>query len=282
MTMRLLVVEGNTREGRAAHEAIYGLSPSASYAAVLQQIAPDARCDIVCPADLDATLPAAAALADYDGVVLTGSSLHLWQRVPAIDRQIELMRAVYASGVPAFGSCWGLQMGAVAAGGDVQTNPNGREIGFARNIAVLPAGEGHPLLAGRPRAFTAPAIHLDAITTLPPDCTVLASNALTRVQAAEIRHDGGTFWGVQYHPEFSIAELTAILRRLTGLMVAEGFAPDEEAARAHVADLATARERPDAAWRHGLDAQILDDGLRVTEIRNFLIARVRPHKAART
>ena len=282
MVLRLLVVEGNTREGRAAHEATFGLTPSASYAAVLREIVPDAGCDIVCPADPDATLPEATTLADYDGVVLTGSSLHLWQREPAIDRQIELMRAVYASRVPAFGSCWGLQMGAVAAGGDVRANPNGREIGFARNIAVLPAGEGHPLLAGRPAAFTAPAIHLDAVTTLPSDCTVLASNALTPVQAAEIRHGGGTFWGVQYHPEFSIAELTAILGRLTALMVAEGFAADEGAARAHIADLATAPERSDAAWRHGLDAQVLDDGLRLTEIRNFIDRRVRPHRAART
>lgn len=282
MTIRLLVVEGNTREGRAAHEATFGLTPSASYATVLCDLAPDSTCDVVCPADADAALPSAVSLGDYDGVVLTGSALHLWQRDAAVTRQIELMRAVYASRVPAFGSCWGIQMGAVAAGGDVQPNPNGREIGFARNIAVLPAGEDHPLLAGRPRAFTAPAIHLDAITTLPPDCTVLASNALTPVQAAEIRHDGGTFWGVQYHPEFSIPELTAILGRITGLMVAEGFVTDEPAARAYIADLAAAPGRPDAAWRHGLDAQVLDDGLRLTEIRNFIDMRVRPRRAART
>lgn len=276
MTIRLLVVEGNTREGRAAHETTFGLTPSASYATVLRQIAADSACDIVCPADPDATLPDSGGLAGYDGVVLTGSTLHLWRREPAVDRQVELMRAVYASGVPAFGSCWGLQIGAVAAGGDVQPNPNGREIGFARDIFVLPTGEDHPLLAGRPRAFTAPAIHLDAVTTLPPDCSVLASNALTPVQAAEIRHEGGTFWGVQYHPEFSLAELVAILGRLTGLMVEEGFAVDEVAARAHLADLSRAPAHRDAAWRHGLDRQVLDDGQRVIEIRNFIDRQIRP------
>ena len=35
----------------------------------------------------------------------------------AVTRQIELMRAVYAAGVPCFGSCWGIQVGAAAAGG---------------------------------------------------------------------------------------------------------------------------------------------------------------------
>ncbi len=60
----------------------------------------------------------------------------------------------------------------------------------------------HPLLEGRPLAFDAPAIHLDAIAELPGQATVLASNEMAPVQAAEIRHEGGLFWGVQYHPDF--------------------------------------------------------------------------------
>ena len=125
MGLRFLVVEGNVREAREAHRAAYGMTPSESYAAVLLGIAPDGACDIAFPADEGANLPDPAGLCAYDGIVLTGSALHIYDPAPAVRRQIDLMRAVYASGTPCFGSCWGLQVGAVAAGGEVRRNPNG-------------------------------------------------------------------------------------------------------------------------------------------------------------
>src|SRR3712207_4758104 len=161
MALRFLVVEGNAREARMAHKAAYGLMPSESYAAVLQGIEPGSVCDLAFPADDGANLPDPAGLQSYDGVVLTGSALNLYDRTPAILRQIDLMRAIYASGTPAFGSCWGLQVGAAAAGGDVAKNPRGRQLGFARRITLTEAGRAHPMLAGRPAAYHAPAIHPD-------------------------------------------------------------------------------------------------------------------------
>jgi GMP synthase (glutamine-hydrolysing) len=217
-------------------------------------------------------------------VVLTGSHLHLYHGGDAVTRQVELMRAVYASGVPAFGSCWGIQIGAAAAGGDVRANPAGREIGFARNLSATEAGRGHPLLRGRPPAFACPAVHLDAVTAAPPDCTVLAANPVSGIQAAEIRHGGGVFWGVQYHPEFDLFELACILERMTGVLVAEGFCADEAAAGSYVRDLKALHADParrDLAWRHGLDEEVLDPVRRTAEIRNFVEARVTPHAVAR-
>ena len=52
----------------------------------------------------------------------------LRDRLAAEVPEIELMRAVYASGTPAFGSCWGVQVGAVAArgrGGEKPHRPPG-------------------------------------------------------------------------------------------------------------------------------------------------------------
>ena len=111
MGLRFLVVEGNTREARDRHAVEFGLTPSQSYAAVLERITPGAVCDLAFPADEGANLPDPAGVASYDGVALTGSALHVYQLEPAVSRQIELMRAVYTSGVPAFGSCWGLVSG---------------------------------------------------------------------------------------------------------------------------------------------------------------------------
>ncbi|GEO17267.1 type 1 glutamine amidotransferase [Microvirga aerophila] len=284
MGLRFLVVEGNTRGARQAHKDAYGLMPSESYAAVLQHIEPDAICDLAFPADEGANLPEASGLEAYDGIVLTGSHLSIYDRTPDILRQIDLMRAVYASRTPCFGSCWGIQIAAVAADGEVRPNPVGREVGFARRLTPTDSGRSHPLLEGRPAAFDAPAIHLDMVTALPGDCTVLATNAVSAVQAAEIRHEGGVFWGVQYHPEFSLGELAVILGRRTEILIREGFCRTPEDAAAYVADLAALHERPDTfdlAWRHGLDAEVLDPVRRTREIRNFVEHRVKREKSAR-
>ena len=105
MGLRFLVVEGNTRGARQAHREAYGLMPSESYAAVIQAIAGEAVCDIAFPADPGANLPDAAGLESYDGIVLTGSHLNIYDRTPDILSQIDLMRAIYASRTPSFGSC---------------------------------------------------------------------------------------------------------------------------------------------------------------------------------
>ena len=282
--IRILVVEGNMREAREAHVRGYGETPGASYASVLRQLEPSAICDIAMPADEGANLPDPAGLQSYDGIFLTGSSLHIYQIAPPVLRQIELMRAIYKSGTPCFGSCWGLQMGAVAAGGTVLANPAGREIGFARRIVPTEAGSRHKLLHGRPSSFDAPAIHLDAVILPPSQSTVLAANAGTPVQAAEICHDGGVFWGVQYHPEFSLTETASILRRLAEPLMREGFRRSQEDVARYCDDLVSLDEdasRTDLAWAHGLDEQVLDPMLRLTEIRNFLRERVRPGMSER-
>ena len=175
-------------------------------------------------------------------------------------------------------------MGAMASGGDVQANPLGREVGIARHIVKTDAGQTHPLLLGRPASWDAPAIHLDLITTLPDDITVLAKNNLTPVQAAEIRQDGGVFWGVQYHPEFSLVELSVILDRYKPTLLAEGFLRSEEEHAAYVQELRAMGEDPDRfdlAWKHGLNAEILQEDRRLTEIRNFITHYVKPTKSAR-
>jgi GMP synthase (glutamine-hydrolysing) len=283
--LRFLIVDGNPQDRREAHVRDYGLSPGDAYGTTLLSLAPPGSSYDVClPALEGANLPNGTGIAEYDGVALTGSSLHLWNREPAVERQIALAREVFRTGVPFLGSCWGVQMAAVAAGGDVRKNPLGRELAFARNIAPTAAGRDHPLLAGRPAAFDAPAIHLDVITTPPPDCTVLAANALAPVQAAEIRHERGVFWGIQYHPEFTLREVAAILHRIATLTTAEGFFRTEDEARAYAADLAALdadRRRTDIAWRYALDREVLEDARRMTELTNWIERQVKPASAAR-
>ncbi|KAF0229574.1 MAG: GMP synthase [Beijerinckiaceae bacterium] len=284
MSVRFLIIEGNIRDVRESYRAGTGVSPAEGYGNVLLGIAGGGSYDILNATDADASLPKGKMFKDYDAVVITGSALNLWKQEPESMRQVEVARAVYRANVPFFGSCWGLQVAAVAAGGDVQPNPRGREMGFARRITPLAAGLKHPLLAGRPVSFDAPCSHLDEVSTLPPDATLLASNAVSQVQAAEFRFEGGTFWGVQYHPEYSFAELAFLIDRRMGALMNEGFFANEAEKNSYVADLMAVGANPSLnhiAWRYALGPDLLDADQRVTELRNFIEIRVKPHAFSR-
>ena len=281
MTLHFLVVEGNTAAGREEYRIGFGKAPNESYADALREIAPGAACDVCFPADLGADLP--ASLADYDGVFLTGSALNVYDGGPAVERQIELARSVFASGAPFFGSCWGLQVACAAAGGRVLKNPRGREIGFARRIWPTDAGRHHPLLDGRPPAYDALCSHIDVVE-LPPGGVPLASNEMASVQAAEIVFAGGRFWGVQYHPEFSFAEVAAIVERRADALAREGFAVDGNAGRAYAGDLRAldeGRATGPLTWSLGAGESVLTAKARRLELSNFIAERVLPEKSER-
>jgi GMP synthase (glutamine-hydrolysing) len=279
MALRLLVVEGNTAEGRDRHLSVSGVTPSQAYADVLKSLADDAVVDICFPADPGANIPDSAGIAGYDGVAITGSALNIWKAESASLRQVELARAVFQSRVPFFGSCWGLQVAAVAAGGQVRLNPKGRELGISRKIRLTEAGREHPLHYGRPPVFDAPTVHLDEVAILPDDIVVTATNPMTGVQAAEIRWRGGTFWGVQYHPEYSLQDVAATLTRYNSRLIEEGFYSAKPEMESHVAALESLHRDPaqtGLAWRLGIDTDILDPKMRLIEIANWLREMVRP------
>lgn len=284
MPTRLLVVEGNTAEGRAKHAAAGGTAMSEGYAALLRELMPGAVVDVCYPADSGANLPDRSGLESYDGVAITGSALNVYDAGPAVAPQIELARAVLAARTPLFGSCWGLQVITVAMGGTVAKNPKGREIGVARRIALTEAGRRHPMYAGKGPAFDAVTVHLDEVAVQAPGTTVLAANAISEVQAAELSLDGAVAWGVQYHPEFSLADIAFIMRRYGRTLVREGFFADEQALAAHADDLQALDRDPTnkpLAWRYGIDATVLDKPVRTAELANWITHQVLPMRSAR-
>lgn len=284
---RLLVVEGNTREARDSLAAAGCQVPGTLYADTLRALCPAAEVSVLAPADQDHP-PPGVGLGEFDGIAWTGSALNIYDDtpatpVPAIRRQIELMREALAAGVPVFGSCWGLQVAVVATGGAVRRNPRGREFGIARGIALTQARRTHPMYRGKRAVFAASAIHLDEVETLPPGAVPLAGNAMSTIQAAEIRWSGGEFWGVQYHPEFDLAEIGAYGDRYAEGLTREGFFASSAEAAAWAADCRAARDtrRPDLAWRLGVDGDVLDDGLRLRELSNWIESRVLRRAARR-
>lgn len=281
---RLLVIEGNSPETRAQHLAAGGVMASQGYSDLLRDILPAAVVDICFPGDRGANLPDGQALEAYDGVTITGSALHIYNNGPEVTQQIDLVRTALATGTPVFGSCWGLQILTVAAGGSVRKNPKGREIGFGRGIRLTQAGRQHPMYVGKSDVFTAITVHLDEVETLPADATVLATNAISEVQSAEIRFNGSVAWAVQYHPEYPLREIAAIVRRIGTRLIDEGFLADEADLKTYSSELeALDRNHRDKrlAWRHGIDAAILDKPERVREIANWIEFQVLPTRSKR-
>ncbi len=282
--MRFLIAESETPDARERRRANVGRSSGETYADTLRAIERDALCDMIRPAEDGAELPEREGLQAYDAVFLTGSPLHLYKDTPEVRRQLSFMRAVFASGTPSFGSCAGLQVAAVAAGGTVRENRRGHEAAFARRITPTAAGLRHKLLAGRPAAYDALSIHSNEVEHLPDDATLLATNGVTGVQAAEIRHDGGVFWGVQYHPELPLDEVAGALRQQADDLIEQGLAQDKAAVEAYAATVETLGRTParrDLAWQLGLDRQVTDPALRQAELRNFIEHLAHPARSRR-
>src|SRR6185437_4845259 len=217
---RLLVVEGNSPQTMADHVAAGGIPASKGYSDLLRELLPGAVVDICYPGDPAALLPEGASLEGYDGIAITGSSLHVYNAGPEVMRQVELVRAALKTGTPIFGSCWGIQIITAAAGGSVRKNPNGR------GIRLTEAGRKHPMYVGKLDVFNAPTVHLDEVEAVAPGTTVLATNAVSDVQSAEIRTNGSIAWAVQYHPEYPLREIAAIVRRIGPRLIEEGFFAD--------------------------------------------------------
>lgn len=281
---RLLVIEGNSPQTMAEHVAVGGVPASKGYSDLVREVLPGAMVDICYPGDPAAVLPEGESLAGYDGICITGSSLHIYNGGAEVMRQVDLVRVALATGTPIFGSCWGLQVITAAAGGSVRKNPKGREIGFGRGIRLTEAGRKHPMYVGKLDVFNAPTVHLDEVETLPPGATVLATNAVSAVQSAEIRTNGSVAWAVQYHPEYPLREVAAIVRRIGTRLIEEDFFADETDMKSFAEDLDTLDRDPDCkrlSWRHGISKNILDRKLRVSEVANWVEFQVLPTRVKR-
>jgi GMP synthase (glutamine-hydrolysing) len=281
---RLLVIEGNSPPTIAEHVSFGGTPASKGYSNLLRELLPGAAVDICYPADVKALLPDGQSLLGYDGIAITGSSLHIYNGGPEVMRQVDLVRTALGTGTPVFGSCWGLQIITVATGGAVRKNPKGREIGFGRGIRLTEAGRKHPMYIGKLDVFNAPTVHLDEVETLPPGATVLASNATSSVQSVEIKTENSVAWGVQYHPEYPLRELATIVRRIGTGLIREGFFADESDMKTFAQDLDVLDGDPECkrlSWRHGISRNVLDKKLRVSEVANWMEYQVLPTRVKR-
>lgn len=273
MSEKLLIIDGYDKPGRENLGRAGCTLAGTLYERMIRRFLPDAKITILHPADPDEALPTGTALANFDAALWTGSSLTIYHQTPDVTRQVDLARALYAAGTPSFGSCWALQIAALAAGGTCRLNPKGREFGIARKIALTDAGRAHPLYAGKAPVFDGFTSHFDDVESLPADSIHLAGNNITPVQAAIVTHEGTPFWAVQYHPEYDLREVAALTRFRKDGLVDTGYFADSAAADSFITELETLHADPlrkDIAWRLGIDHDVIDPDTRTLEVKNWI------------
>lgn len=157
-------------------------------------------------------------IAECAGVVITGSHAMVTDNLPWSVQLENWIPALLEARVPLLGICYGHQLLARAAGGEVGYHPRGKEIGTV-SIELLPAATQDPLFRSFPPRFSAHATHSQTVLQLPPGATRLASNN-HEPNHAFVLH--GCAWGVQYHPEYSAEIMRAYIRQQSTDLAATG------------------------------------------------------------
>jgi len=211
--MKALIFEGNTQQRNNTIIANDNVPYHKLFIKTIKQVNNKIQCDVAFPNNNDYKIISTSDLKKYDYVFWTGSSLNVYDKIPEVLQQIEQAKIVFESGVPFYGSCWGLQVAVMASGGIVSPCKNGIEVGIAKNIIKTIEAKNHPFLNGRNSKYSSFCVHSNETSKIPNGATLLAYNDHSNVQALEIKHKKGIFWGVQYHPEFDSNELLGSIKR---------------------------------------------------------------------
>lgn len=136
---------------------------------------------------------------EVDGLVVMGGAMgaHDDQKAPWLPAVRELIRTAADHEVPTLGICLGHQLCAVALGGDIEVNPNGRQLGLL-DVGWSADAEDDELLGGLTTPRRAMHWNDDVVAVLPNGARRLATASGGEVQA--VRY-APTVWGIQWHPE---------------------------------------------------------------------------------
>jgi GMP synthase (glutamine-hydrolysing) len=167
-----------------------------------------------------------------DAAIVFGAEAQVDQEemLPWLQHEKELVRRLLQRDVPMLGVCFGSQVLAEAAGAVVR--PAERpEIGW-NEVELTPEGLSDPVLGFLPERFEAFGYH-HYEWLLPPGGIALARSA-AGLQA--FRLGEGPFWGIQFHPEVTLEDLSSWLDNWQTDPGAVATGLDPEAIRAESAE----------------------------------------------
>ena len=282
-TLYFLIIDGYSKASRDDLNAAGMQLAWKLYGDMLQRNLPEAEYDVLLPSDPGVEMPVEKQLEKYSGILWTGCNLCIFDdKNASVAKQIALAKLCYEIGIPSYGSCWGLQVSVVAAGGKVVPNPRGKEMGIARKIRLSKEGENHPFFKGKPTVYEAYISHDDMVTEIPEGGVILAGNDFTPVQALAVTHKKGTFWSVQYHPEYTLYEMACLIIAREEKLMELGFFREPEALKTLVDKMKLLYREPDRKdlrWQLVIDDDVLSDEIKECEFRNWLRELVLPFNA---
>jgi GMP synthase (glutamine-hydrolysing) len=95
--LRILVADGTPAAMQAERET-FGIPSNASlFEAALRSQQPHIHCSSIYVAD-GQDLPVGVSLGDFDGLMFSGSPLHIYDLMPEVTRQIDFARAAFKAG----------------------------------------------------------------------------------------------------------------------------------------------------------------------------------------
>jgi len=152
----------------------------------------------LCVLDVEhgAALP---SMEDCAGAIITGSHAMVTDELPWSIKLEKWIPSLLKTHIPLLGVCYGHQLLARAAGGQVVTHPSGKEIGTVL-IQLLPNSANDALFMTIPQSFRAHVSHSQTVSRLPAGAVRLAFNEYEPNHAFRI---GDCAWGIQFHPEYN-------------------------------------------------------------------------------
>ena len=235
---KILIVEGNLKEENQSFTEGGIKTHTESLKDSISYFTNDLEIDVVNPSSDKNISEVAKGLEKFDGMIWGGSSLNIYNDTLEIRRQIEFMRSCQNKIKKILAICWGLQVAATVAGGQVKRCMTGSHRGIAHDIEINSNGLQHPIYKNKSESFNTPAFNFDEVVKLPKNSILLASNPINKVMGVNFKSGVSDIWGIQYHPEITYDKMISLIHfRKDRLLNNKAFV-DEQEINNHVAMIA--------------------------------------------
>ncbi len=226
---KILIVEGNLKEENQSFTEGGIKTHTESLKDSIGYFTNDLEIDVVNPSSDKNISEVAKGLEKFDGMIWGGSSLNIYNDTLEIRRQIEFMRSCQNKIKKILAICWGLQVAATVAGGQVKRCMTGSHRGIAHDIEINSNGLQHPIYKNKNETFNTPAFNFDEVVKLPKNSILLASNPINKVMGVNFKSGVSDIWGIQYHPEITYDKMISLIHfRKDRLLNNKAFVDEEE------------------------------------------------------
>ena len=226
---KILIVEGNLKEENQSFTEGGIKTHTESLKDSISYFTNDLEIDVVNPSSDKNISEVAKGLEKFDGMIWGGSSLNIYNDTLEIRRQIEFMKSCQNKIKKILAICWGLQVAATVAGGQVKRCMTGSHRGIAHDIKINSNGLQHPIYKNKNETFNTPAFNFDEVVKLPKNSILLASNPINKVMGVNFKSGVSDIWGIQYHPEITYDKMISLIHfRKDRLLNNKAFVDEQE------------------------------------------------------